>query len=351
MFLRIAAIFFIAASFIYAQGNRISGKIIDSKTSETVAFASVYLSGTTTGTATDKNGVYRLDNIPTGVYRLVVSMIGYNPAVQEIRFTGDTQEVIRNFVLEPRTIELNQIIITGKPSAEWKKNLELFKKYFLGRTELTDECTIENENDLLLTTDSSGVLHAKCNSPIVVTNHALGYKIECLLIDFYSNEKNKEIRISYAPKFTELAVANKDEMDGWLQKREEQYLSSLHRFFRTLIKNDDIESEYFVNLSGKPDDPHRLDYPARPLDPRFWSEHIIRQESTKTYLLTLGRALYEVQNRLTRERSFFQLPSGETEIDNSGYPVDPFSIHVLGRFSELGLANSVPQSYGIRTQE
>ena len=56
----------------------IAGKLTDKEfNNEPLPFASVIIKGTTTGTSSDENGLYQIDNLDPGKYTIVVSYIGY----------------------------------------------------------------------------------------------------------------------------------------------------------------------------------------------------------------------------------------------------------------------------------
>ncbi|WP_255563283.1 TonB-dependent receptor [Mucilaginibacter sp. 21P] len=62
----------------YAQTTgKITGKVIDQKTSETLIGATVSIEGTTTGAATDVDGKYTIAGLKPGKYTILVRYIGY----------------------------------------------------------------------------------------------------------------------------------------------------------------------------------------------------------------------------------------------------------------------------------
>ena len=71
--------FFILFSLtLFAQNIRLSGKVTNDR-SEPVVGASVKLSGTSTGTTTNVEGVYFLTLTTGKKYTLEITAIGYNP--------------------------------------------------------------------------------------------------------------------------------------------------------------------------------------------------------------------------------------------------------------------------------
>jgi len=73
-------IFFIAILFILSHNLKaqttITGIVTDSLNNP-IPFASVYLSKTTIGTLTDKEGIYLLNFSQEGIYDMIVSSIGF----------------------------------------------------------------------------------------------------------------------------------------------------------------------------------------------------------------------------------------------------------------------------------
>ncbi|TGE24210.1 SusC/RagA family TonB-linked outer membrane protein [Hymenobacter aquaticus] len=84
----------------------ITGTVRDAK-GEGIPGASVVLKGTTTGTTTDAQGVFRI-NLPTGNEVLVISSIGF--AKQEITVGGRTTLEV---TLQEETSKLNEVVVVG----------------------------------------------------------------------------------------------------------------------------------------------------------------------------------------------------------------------------------------------
>jgi TonB-linked SusC/RagA family outer membrane protein len=84
----------------------ITGTIKDSN-GQPLPGASVKIKGTTTGTSTDGNGVFRL-NLPTGNETIVISMMGYK--TQEISMTGKTAITV---TLKDEASDLDEVVVVG----------------------------------------------------------------------------------------------------------------------------------------------------------------------------------------------------------------------------------------------
>src|ERR1041384_6743376 len=97
-------------AFVFtSEGNSISGKITDEK-SEPLAFANVYLKGTTKGTTSNLEGNYKIE-IPEGRYEIVFKYIGYKMLVKKI--IVDQPQVILNVALEKEQYSLKEVVITA----------------------------------------------------------------------------------------------------------------------------------------------------------------------------------------------------------------------------------------------
>jgi len=70
----------------FAQNKLVTGKVIDAQTNETLVGATLRVQGANTGTATDKNGQFKLSAPPDAI--LVVKSIGYSTVTIPVTFDG-----------------------------------------------------------------------------------------------------------------------------------------------------------------------------------------------------------------------------------------------------------------------
>ena len=100
-----------------AQSGKVSGKVIDGNTGESLPFVNVMVEGTTQGAASDIDGYFAIIGLRPGNYNVKASAIGYNSqTVQGVRVSIDlTTEV--NFTLMETSIELKDevIVIATRP--------------------------------------------------------------------------------------------------------------------------------------------------------------------------------------------------------------------------------------------
>jgi len=97
--------FFMFAS-VYAQQLRVSGKVTDASTNETLPGVNVAVKGSLTGTSTDGNGNYSISVTKGNV--LMFSSLGYAPMEVTV---GNSTTI--DVTLQPSATELNEVVVTA----------------------------------------------------------------------------------------------------------------------------------------------------------------------------------------------------------------------------------------------
>src|SRR5690606_14039848 len=108
MRLFINTLLFLAITNLYSQ-NSISGTVVNANTNEALAFANIYVSNLEKGTYSDENGVFQINNLPSGNHTLIVSSIGYK--TQSLNITVPRTSSI-TVSLVPSAIEMEDVIIS-----------------------------------------------------------------------------------------------------------------------------------------------------------------------------------------------------------------------------------------------
>ena len=103
----VLGLFLLAASAAFAQNVTVKGKVTDALTQEEIPGVNVLVKGTTTGTITNFDGEYELNNVPANAI-LQFSFIGYES--QEFPVNGKTQFDVR---LKTSTLELDEVVAIG----------------------------------------------------------------------------------------------------------------------------------------------------------------------------------------------------------------------------------------------
>tara|TARA_R110002073_G_scaffold108336_5_gene243450 strand:+ start:19084 stop:20343 length:1260 start_codon:yes stop_codon:yes gene_type:complete len=266
-------IFFLAIIVQVSAQIRIKGKVLDEKDTP-LEGASVYLNNTTKGTTTDNLGEFEL-LINEGVYDLIVSYIGY----QTLQYQIDTKKPNKPFVFKtiPMTNMLDEIVLNKrKYSAEDRAYfLSRFKQNFLGKTELSKECTITNLDAIQFNFNhSTRILEAFANEPIEIINKGLGYKISYNLVHFELTP-TKIVYQGYS-KYEDLK-GSKRKKRKWNKNRLVAYKGSKMHFIRSVLKGVFYEEGFIV------DEYQRIPNPDRP------SDSIIQE--TRKYLNTFSSSV------------------------------------------------------------
>jgi len=116
-FLLLIAIYAIGLNLVFAQTREITGKVISVDDGGSIPGSSVSLKGTTLGTITDMDGVYRL-KVPQDAKTLVFSFVGMK--TQEIAINN--QSVI-NVKLGSDNISVDEVVVTALGITREKKAL------------------------------------------------------------------------------------------------------------------------------------------------------------------------------------------------------------------------------------
>jgi TonB-dependent receptor len=97
---------------LLAQGT-VRGIVKDSLSTRPLAGANVFLVGTALGSATDLDGLYRIDQVPPGNYTLRISYIGYKTKQMPVLVLPG-QTAVQNAILAFDVLEGQAVVVTGQ---------------------------------------------------------------------------------------------------------------------------------------------------------------------------------------------------------------------------------------------
>ncbi|MGE5497198.1 MAG: carboxypeptidase-like regulatory domain-containing protein, partial [Syntrophothermus sp.] len=102
-------------SFLYAgTTGKISGRVTDAETGETIPGVNIIIEGTSLGAATDIDGSYTINNIPPGIYTVTVSAVGYQKKqVVNVKVASDFTTRL-DFQISSTVTTLGTIVITAE---------------------------------------------------------------------------------------------------------------------------------------------------------------------------------------------------------------------------------------------
>ena len=117
-------------SFIsYSQSaGSLSGKLIDKEyNNEPLAFANVIIKGTSTGTTSDMDGLYTLNNLAPGSYTIAYSYVGYETQEVPVEILPNKITVV-NVSMSASSASLDEVVITTTTKRESETALLLEQK-------------------------------------------------------------------------------------------------------------------------------------------------------------------------------------------------------------------------------
>ena len=109
---------FLSAGTVFSQTSdpqlgKITGKVVDSETGETIIGANVTITGTGQGDATDLDGKYTIRMLEPGVYSITVSYISYTRKIIEGVQVSASDVTTLNVALDPETVGLDEVVVTA----------------------------------------------------------------------------------------------------------------------------------------------------------------------------------------------------------------------------------------------
>ena len=139
----VISLFFINVLFAQNSSVKLMGSVVDSLTNEPLEYVNIYLSNTSLGTSTLKNGTFTISKIPAGEYIVYFSCIGYTPIRKTINVTRYSID-IGKIKLAKQEFELEEFAVVGEKQTEWENRLKRFTSLLLGESELSKSCKILN---------------------------------------------------------------------------------------------------------------------------------------------------------------------------------------------------------------
>jgi len=339
---------------LHAQAT-VVGSVIDSTNGIVLGGVNVFLSGTKIGTATNSRGHYKLQRIPQGGYRLVVSIIGYKKAVKKIVIGGGEIQTF-DFKLEPIIYEMPEIYV-GNLDKKWKKNLRNFRNYFIGETKWADSVKILNPEVLRFDKNWWGRFKAEALAPLKIENRALGYSITYYMREFHHG--GSRTRWDGDPLFAEMTPVDSSQAAYWRRNRRKAFYGSLRHFMLSLLQ-DQVKEQGFIIYRIRQD---IYGYSPRNQS-RTTADRIIKKGNEKyTHRMNfVGRLkiIYthedEDPNYLLWSHSFQRGPASvqtsylelnehPITIDVNGEILEPYGATQFGYFAFQRLANLTPEGY------
>ncbi|HMH24485.1 MAG TPA: carboxypeptidase-like regulatory domain-containing protein [Puia sp.] len=227
----------------------VSGKVIDGKTQQPLAGASVFCENTTVGAVSKNDGRFSL-RLNNGGYDLIVSYTGYE--TRSIRIArGNKDNDSLNIELKEQDKSLSEVVVAGSAEVAdgWNKYGQFFLDNFIGTTPNAGQCTLENKDAVkFYFYKKRNKLKVKATADLVITNNALGYKIKYQLDSFvYEYGSNVSSYTGY-PLFEEMQ-GTPQQLDEWKQHRLNAYMGSRLHFMRSWYDSTLKEEGFVLEVS------------------------------------------------------------------------------------------------------
>ena len=362
-------ILLLAPTVLHAQSlGSLSGMVYDAVDDSAIPGAHVYIASTTIGDITDPNGFFRITDVQAGSYQLIITMIGYKPLQRPIEILPNAETDL-NLKLEKDVYQVGEITVTESRPKQWRRDLNRFKRMFLGITSNRSGCDIDYPYHLNFNRQGD-VFTADTNVPITVINKSLGYEVIYILNEFSAS--GGMFRFIGEPLFKELEPKNDKERRKWEKRRQQTYAGSFNHFLRSMaagtFDEDGYELYQFIDLQWKMPHKKLIRYlRANGRRVRLQPEKIIKQHHLPhERSLQIEDFLYVFYNNKVMERDFYEWismgynPSKEpvraiirnihTEVvfNEIGFLNNAFGVERYGYWNwDSGICNWLPFNYGL----
>ena len=334
----------------------LAGRVVNGSTGLPLSGASVYFNNTSIGTSSNDKGEFSFSNVDLGNSELVVSSIGFEILVVKI----NANLVKGKFYLcqlTPKEEQLKDVLVLS--DARRKRLLEIFKENFLGHTREADKSSMQNLKSIYFTRGSSGSgFNAYTDTPIIITNNQLGYRVSFQLVEFSFDEATGITYFIGYTRYEELGDKKR-----WIKNRQDAYFGSTLHFFRSFISNR-LNAEgydlYLVKPVGNTENKSSAEM-AMTITP---SQISSANEADTGYLkITVpGKLMVQYRrnppskNYLARKmmvmgsmplgfRAFINLTEPYFLVDRNGILEDPLAINYGGYWIYERAANLLPFNY------
>jgi len=352
-FLSVIALFFSFTVLSQEKFFIVAGKVIDGKSGQPLAGASVFCQNTTVGTVSKNDGSFAL-RLANGGYDMIISFTGYE--TRSIRISKDRKANDSLTVeLKEEDKSLEQAVVTGSAEVAdgWEKYGKFFLDNFIGTTPNAAQCVLENKEALkFYFYKKRNKLRVKATDALVITNNALGYKIKYQLDSFvYEYTTNVSSYTGY-PLFEKLQGTPEQE-GTWKDNRLYSYSGSRLHFIRSWYDST-LKYEGFVLELADSDNNNKMTTIEDPYDGKIFSvdsgdaEINIQGRLRVSYTGQVPDQKYLAERKFpltTRTQiSAIDILNGFV-IEENGYFYDQSDVTNIGYWSWKKLAELIPYDY------
>ncbi len=334
------------------------GTVVDSTSGTPLPGAHVFVATSMIGTTTDGDGRFRLPGVPTGVQRLYASMLGYEPATVDTLVRAEQTLTLR-LQLKPTVLEAEGVVVEAERDEKWRDRLATFERLFIGTSRNADHCTLMNPEVLRFEDGWLKPFRAEASAPLIIENHALGYRIRYFLKAF--SAQGATVKWDGEPLFMPLVPKDSAEAAKWHRNRRDAYHGSLRHFLRALLHDRLDDAGFIVHrlppVSGFRSVGREMKFPVSAddllesvPDTSLWRLDVHgrleiiypEEQESEAFLRWQRRIHHDVPGPQT---SFIELNEPHVTVDATGEIVEPYGATVFGYFAFERLADLTPQEY------
>jgi hypothetical protein len=215
--------------------------------------AAVYFNNTMVGTTTNNNGEFSF-KIKEGQYQLIVSYLGYKKINYNLNTTLFKDNLRFNLIEEENV--LDEIIIKKTVyDDEWKYNLISFEREFIGISNLSKKCKIQNPKVLHFEYNpKTNILEAFARKPLIIKHKDLGYLITYDLVSFVKTGNYVTV-VGYS-RYENLKGSKRKKRE-WKKNRLEAYNGSRVHFLKSVLNNKTESEGFIINQFKRVPNPER----------------------------------------------------------------------------------------------
>jgi hypothetical protein len=327
---------FLFAFGLHAQQKfSVAGRITENNLDgAAIPFAHVYLNGTSFGTQADVNGRFILKNIPKGIYKFSISMVGFKTSMKLTSIDSDLKNMVER--LDENVLDLMEVRVKGQKDKVWNKSIRDFENEFLGRDISRSEVQILNREVIDVDFDKQKkVLTAKAEQPLMIENRNLGYLYRGFLVEFQKGINRMSFKAS--GYFEPLKPSSPKQQTRWESNRKDVFQGSIKHFLWALYRNK-LTEEGFSAYYYK-------DRKYMGVVPEFKAVDVVRPTSDSTIFLLELKGMLSVDYNYNFRQSSKVMPVAQIFFNQYGELIDPYSVELYGKMSENRMGKELPSDY------
>jgi len=362
--------FLVVLIYMFSQplfGQELKGIVFEQGTHTPLIGTHIYIINSLQGTVSDAKGTFTLT--PPNIHgELLVTYVGYEN--RKIEFSPSTKNLIIS--LTALVNQLEEVSVKSTEDKKWKRLYKKFENAFLGNTKNAGFCVIINPWVVDVTKGSNGEILASSKQPIEIVNNALGYKLTFHLAAF--TLKADRLHYQGFVYFKELETKISTDESIWRKNRKDTFLGS-QRHFITAMNNKGFEKEGFevYSASFSPEigfttnkrikEVHLLKVEHMLSIPDYLKIVYKKAAPQRAYLANQQSQSYAFQGpkadlvskgnlkmssqQVDSQISYLYSRNSKLNFTDSGYIINNKHIVEYGYWSWLGVAEMLPNEYGI----